>query len=55
MKATAALMLAVLFSLTMLAGCSSDTKDQTIPVTPTKDPPKDVKPKMMDGKPVGFQ
>jgi len=45
-----------MLSLSALAGCSGDSKDTKAadPAAVTQ-PPKDVKPKMMDGKPVGFQ
>jgi hypothetical protein len=40
----------------LLTGCSGDQKE-TKPAEPTSvtQPPQGVKPKMIDGKPVGFQ
>jgi len=55
MKALALVILSALLPL-LLIGCSGDQKETKAaePTSVTR-PPQDVKPKMIDGKPVGFQ
>jgi hypothetical protein len=56
MKALALVVFSALLSLLLMTGCSGDGKEtKSVEPASVTQPPQDVKPKMIDKKPVGFQ